>query len=393
MSSDVGWGGWIAEQLDRVSAAGQWREPRTFDGRGVLGVVDGKPVTTFASNDYLGLTGHAAVVAAATEAAERWGTGAGASRLVVGTRPVHGHLESALADWKGTERALVMSSGFAANLSVLSVLGGPEVTICSDELNHASLIDGCRLSKSQTVVVPHVDLDAMSQAVADARNRGRRCLVATDATFSMDGNDAPLAALADLCQRTGSVLLIDEAHSVLAHDSLAELSHDRIDPALLVRVGTLSKTLGSAGGFVAGTSQLVDLLTNRARPFIFSTAISPPDAAAALAALQVLRSPEGEALLDRLQAVVDSVSSGHPSPILPIVVGSELDAVAASAELLAHGLHIPAIRPPTVAVGTSRLRIAFSAEHTDEMIQHLLAGLTSVGLAVPQATHPPDGNL
>jgi len=209
----------------------------------------------------------------------------------------------------------------------------------------------------------------------------------------MDGNDAPLAALADLCQRTGSVLLIDEAHSVLAHDSLAELSHDRIDPALLVRVGTLSKTLGSAGGFVAGTSQLVDLLTNRARPFIFSTAISPPDAAAALAALQVLRSPEGEALLDRLQAVVDSVSSGHPSPILPIVVGSELDAVAASAELLAHGLHIPAIRPPTVAVGTSRLRIAFSAEHTDEMIQHLLAGLTSVGLAIPQATHPPDGNL
>jgi 8-amino-7-oxononanoate synthase len=368
-----GWAAWVDGQLDAVRAAGRWRTPRTFDGRGVQGTVDGRAVVTYASNDYLGLTGHPEVRAAAAVAAQRWGTGSGASRLVVGSRPVHDELEAELAEWAGCERALLWSSGFAANLSVLSVLGGPEVVVVSDELNHASIIDGCRASGSEVVVARHGDVGHVADLVDAAVRSGRRALVVTDAVFSMDGDVAPVAALASVCDRTGSVLVVDEAHSVL--DGHVEVD---LDPALLVRVGTLSKSLGSVGGFVAATAPVVDLLINRARPFIFSTATTPADAAAALAALRILRGVEGNALVARLRAVVDRVRPGHPSPILPVVIGEEVDTLAAADALLERGVHIPAIRPPTVPPGTCRLRVALSAEHTDDMIGDLVAALEVV---------------
>ncbi|HEX7133215.1 MAG TPA: aminotransferase class I/II-fold pyridoxal phosphate-dependent enzyme, partial [Iamia sp.] len=321
-----------------------------------------------ASNDYLGLSAHPAVVAAAHAALDRWGAGSTASRLVVGSRPAHHALEADLADWKGTEAALVFPTGYAANVGVLTALAGPGTRILSDALNHASIVDGCRLARGELTVVPHADHEALAAALAAD---DRPTVVVADSVFSMDGDAADLDALADLCTRHGAALVLDEAHAVLGPD---------IDPAdhpdlLLVRVGTLSKTLGSLGGFVACSSSVRDLLVNVARPFIFTTALSPADAAAGHAALGIVRGPEGDDLRARLRAHVDRLAPGHPSPIVPVVLGAEDAAVAAADALLARGLLVPAIRPPTVPEGTSRLRVTFSAAHTDADVDRLLAAL------------------
>jgi 8-amino-7-oxononanoate synthase len=364
------WSEWVDAELAGVRAAGRWREVRALDARGPEAVLDGRPVVSFASNDYLGLTTHPAVIAAAHDALDRWGSGSGSARLIVGSRPIHHELEAAIADWRGAERALMFPTGYAANLGVLSALGGPDVTVLSDELNHASIIDGCRLSRSRVVVFPHNDVDACARSLDDAT--GRR-IVVTEAIFSMDGDAAPVDALAALCAARDALLVVDEAHAVLGPDLSSGL-----DGLSLLRVGTLSKTLGALGGFVAGERALIDLIVNRSRPFIFTTAPTPADTAAALAALVISRGDEGTARRARLRALIDRVRVGHPSPIVPILLGDEASALAASAMLLSHGLLVPAIRPPTVPLGTSRLRVALSAAHTDEMIGRLLDALASV---------------
>lgn len=357
-----GWADRVAGRSRAVAAAGQWRTIRDAE----------EGLVSFASNDYLGLARHPDVVAAAHAALDRWGAGSGAARLVAGSRPVHGELEAALAAWKGEEAALLFPTGYAANLGVLATLGdGPDVRILSDERNHASIVDGCRLSRGEVCVYRHADVDHVADLLNDSP---LPALVVTDTVFSMDGDVAPVADLAALCAAHGALLVLDEAHAVLGpHPDLAGVEH--------LRVGTLSKFLGSLGGFVAGPRVFVDLLVNRARPFVFTTASPPADAAAALAALAVLRSGEGDALVARLRALVDVVAPGHPSPILPVVVGDEDRAVAAAAALLARGLLVPAIRPPTVAPGTSRLRISLSAAHTTDEIRALLDGLQAVGCA------------
>ncbi|MCB1027968.1 MAG: 8-amino-7-oxononanoate synthase, partial [Microthrixaceae bacterium] len=329
-----------------------------------------------ASNDYLGLSGHRAVIEAAAAALDRWGTGAGASRLICGSRPIHGQLETDLAEWKRTEAALVFSSGFAANQGVLGVLGGPGVRIVSDELNHASIIDGARLARAEVAVYPHLDL---SEAERLVRAWPGRSLVVSDSVFSMDGDVADLDGLIELGTRTGAALVIDEAHSVWGPEP-GDLRDADTGGVPLVRVGTLSKTLGALGGFVASSRAVVDLLINSARPFIFSTGLSPADAAAARAALGIVRSPEGDELVGRLRRHVDRLAPGHPSPIVPLVLGDEADALAATDALAAQGLWVPAIRPPTVAPGTSRLRITFSAAHTDAQVDRLLEALGRLGL-------------
>jgi len=363
------WDEWVDGALADVRAAGRWRAPRDLaSGTPSTALHDtGQPVVSFAGNDYLGLTQHPAVVAAAHAALDRYGTGSGAARLVVGSRPVHSELEAALAEWKGTERAVLFPTGFAANLGVLSVLGGPGVRIVSDELNHASIIDGCRLSRAEVAVYRHTDVDH-----AEALLKGADwAVVVTDAVFSMDGDVAPLAELAELCARGRALLVVDEAHAVLGPPP----EFAGVD---VLRVGTLSKTLGALGGFVAGPARWCDVLVNRARPYIFTTASTPADTAAALAALGVLRSAEGEALVARLRRHVGVVRPGHPSPIVPVVVGSEADALAAAHALLDKGILVPAIRPPTVPPGTSRLRVALSAAHTDEQVDMLVAALAEV---------------
>jgi 8-amino-7-oxononanoate synthase len=340
---------------------------RALEGGGPAHGLDGRTVTSFASNDYLGLSQHPAVVAAAHAALDRDGAGSGSARLIVGGRPVHDDLETELADWKGQERAVLFPTGFAANLGALSVLGGPGVTICSDELNHASIIDGTRLAKARVRIFRHGHLDELAAILAEVD----RAIVVSDTVFSMDGDIADVEALAACCAGHDALLVLDEAHAVLGPEV-----PDR--PAEILRVGTLSKTLGALGGFVAGPAPLVDLLVNRARSFIFTTAPTPADTAAALAALRILRSAEGEALVARLRHHVDRVRPGHPSPIVPIVLGDEELALAAAAKLLDQGLLVPAIRPPTVAPGTSRLRVTLSAAHTDEDVDRLLAALAEL---------------
>lgn len=365
------WATWVEDQLEALRAEGRWRFHRRLDAKGPAGTLEGRGVTTFASNDYLGLSAHPAVIAAAQEAAERWGTGATASRLVVGNRPVHDELEAAIADWKGTDAALVFPTGYQANAGALATLAGRGATVLSDELNHASIIDGLRLGKAVVRIYRHADVDHVRALLAEVPGRS---IVVTDAVFSMDGDVAPVAALADACRRVGALLVLDEAHSVLGPVLEAPSG------AEVLRVGTLSKALGSLGGFVAGPTGYVELLVNRARSHIFTTGLSPLDAAAALAALAIVRSAEGDARVRHLRALVDRVRCGHPSPILPVIVGDEATALAAAEALLERGLLVPAIRPPTVPVGTSRLRVTLSAAHTLEQVDDLLRALAELGI-------------
>jgi 8-amino-7-oxononanoate synthase len=366
------WVNWADRQLDDIRAAGRWRATRSFDANGPSGRLGGREVVSYASNDYLGLSSHPRVVAAAHDAIDRWGAGATASRLIVGSRPCHHDLEDDIAAWKGSERALLFPTGYAANLGVLGALGGPDVTVYSDELNHASIIDGCRLGRSTVVVYRHADIEHLEALLGE--HPGGRQIVVTDGVFSMDGDDAPLHAIAEACVRHGALLVVDEAHSVLAP------AFPDIDALQAVRVGTLSKTLGTLGGWVAASASFIDLFVNRSRTFIFTTGLSPADTAGASAALDVLRSAEGADLLARLRHVIDRLAPGHPSPIVPIVIGDEDRAVKASAALLERGILVPAIRPPTVPPGTSRLRIALSAAHTDAMLDDLITGLDAMGL-------------
>jgi 8-amino-7-oxononanoate synthase len=371
----VSWAEWAEAKNAKTRTKGRWRKLADFDAIGPRGLLsDGRRVVSFASNDYLGLSEHPKVLAAAHDAIDRWGAGAGASRLVSGSRPVHSGLEALLADWKSSESALVFPTGFAANLGLLSAIAGPQVLICSDELNHASIIDGCRMAKNLGAVVevyPHCDVDAVSKLLASATGRA---VVVTDAVFSMDGDAAPVNELAQACSQHDALLVIDEAHSVLG-------PHFDDFPCETLRVGTLSKTLGSQGGFVAGKRLMTDMLVNRSRSFIFTTALAPASAAAARAALEVLRSEEGEQLLGRLRGYVAhfGCTGTVPSPIVPVVVGGEQEALAASAALLEEGLFVPAIRPPSVPPGTSRLRVTLSAAHTDQEVLQLMNALERLG--------------
>lgn len=382
-------GGWeadVARRLAAVAGAGQWRWPQELDAAGPAGRLPAaeRDVVAFASNDYLGLSAHPAVVGAAHRALDRWGAGAGASRLVTGSRPVHRELEEALARWKGTEAAVVFPTGYAANLGVLGVLGAAGTRICSDELNHASIVDGCRLARADVAVYRHADPGHLDRILAGGR---APAVVVTDTVFSMDGDVAPLPALAEVCRRHGALLVLDEAHAVLGPHPGPEVT----EGLLVVRVGTLSKTLGSLGGFAAGPRPVVELLVNAARPYIFTTASPPAAAAAALAALEVLDGPEGAARCARLAELVGRVAPGHPTPIVPVVLGSERRALEASAALLEEGIWVPAIRPPTVPEGTSRLRVTLSAAHTDQEVDRLVAALAPLGADGRPAPAPVPG--
>jgi adenosylmethionine---8-amino-7-oxononanoate aminotransferase len=373
------WDRRIAAELDAVRAAGRWRTTRDLVTTGpVTGTLDGRPVVSFASNDYLGLTHNPTVIAAAHDALDRWGAGTGASRLVVGSRPLHSELESALAAWKGTNAALVFPTGYAANVGLLASLGAsPEVTVLSDELNHASIVDGCRLARATVRVYRHGDLDDLAGQLGGLDGPA---VVVTDSAFSMDGDVPDVEALLELAGRHGALLVLDEAHAVLGPDVPTG--------APVVRMGTLSKALGSLGGFVAGPAPVVDLLRNRARSFIFTTAPTPADVAAALTALRIVRSEEGKALVERLRHNVDRVRPGHPTPIVPVVLGDETASLRAADELLERGLLVPAIRPPTVPPGTSRLRVALSAAHDDAQLDRLSAALRSLATLEPGGGRP-----
>lgn len=363
----MSWSREAAARLADIRRADRLRTVRTFDAKGVTGTLGGREVISFASNDYLGLSTHPSVIAAAHEALDRWGAGSGSARLIVGARPIHEELEQELATWKEKEGALLFPNGYAASLGVMTVFGKEDVTIFSDELNHASIVDGSRLARARVQVYRHKDLGHLSDLLENAGPS----LVVSDSVFSMDGDVAPVDELAILCRQHDALLVLDEAHAVLGPE-IKRADVERI------RVGTLSKFLGAVGGFVAADRAFVELLTNSARSFIFTTAGSPADAGAAVAALRVYRSEEGARLKRRLRSLIDRLAPGHPSPIIPVFIGDERKAVEASKKLLDLGYFVPAIRPPSVPPGTARLRVTISAAHDEAQVDELAVALEKV---------------
>jgi 8-amino-7-oxononanoate synthase len=346
-----------------------------------------RDVVAFCSNDYLGLARHPHLATAAAAATVRHGLGTGASRLVSGEVAPHRDLEEALATQVHLPSALLFSTGYQANLGLITALAGPDDLIVSDELNHASLIDGSRLSRAKIAIYRHRDPDSAATALASSRSFRRRFIV-TESLFSMDGDRAPLRALADLSRQHDATLVVDEAHAlgVLGPGGQGLCVDAGITPDVLV--GTLGKALGSFGGFVAGAPALRSYLVNRSRSFIFTTAPPAALAAGALAALDIVRSDEGTARRARLAShltqlhrglsVVSGLAPPPPppfGPIVPVLIGADARAVAVAAHLLEQGFFVPAIRPPTVPEGTARLRITLSANHTTAQIDGLVAAL------------------
>ncbi|HET6385035.1 MAG TPA: 8-amino-7-oxononanoate synthase [Armatimonadota bacterium] len=331
---------------------------------------DSREVLSLSSNNYLGLAGHPEVRQAAIAALERLGLGSGASRLVTGNYPEHEALERDLGAWKGTEDAVLFDSGYAVNTGVIPALAGPEDLILSDRLNHASLIDGCRLSRAVVRVYNHADPAHARTLLAD-RNRFRRCFVVTDTVFSMDGDLAPLSELCDLAEANDACLITDDAHGggVLGPEGAGAPAAMGAGRRIAVQIGTLSKALGAAGGFAAGSAVLCRYLRHRARTFVFSTGMPPSTAAGARAALALAR--RGDDLRDRLKHNIREIRIAlrplgylipdGSTPILPLLVGGESEAVRVSDALLEQGVLIPAIRYPTVPKGSARLRVTASA--------------------------------
>lgn len=371
MSREVRWAHWLAEQAATRDAAGLRRElrPRTADDR----LVD------LAGNDYLGLSRDRLVIDAAAEAARRWGAGAGASRLVTGTLELHAELERELAAYLGQPAALVFSTGYHANLSVVAALGGRDALVVSDAHIHASLVDGVRLSRADLVVVPHGDVGAVDAALASAGDR--RALVLTESIFSVLGDEGPLADLAAVCADRGALLVVDEAHGLGVHGpGLVHRLGLAGRPQVLV-TATLSKSLGSQGGAVLGPPAVLDHLVNRARPFIFDTGLAPPAAGAALAALRILQErPELPGVVRRRMDDLAAALGVDPSAgaVLSVPMPSPRTAVAAQAAALEHGVRVGCFRPPSVPDGVSRLRITVSAGVADSDWAHASEVLVAV---------------
>jgi 8-amino-7-oxononanoate synthase len=379
----------IQARLAELRELGLFRRTRLVSGpQGPHVVLDGKPVLLLCSNNYLGLADHPVVVEAAAEAAARWGVGAGSSRLVSGTMTVHRRLEERLAAFKHTEAALLFGSGYLANLGVVSALSRAGEVIFSDELNHASIIDGCRLSRAETFVYAHNDMEHLAWGLAQAGERAS--LIVTESVFSMDGDLAPLEEIADLAGRHDVRLVVDEAHSTgcLGPGGRGAVADAGLDGVVDVVIGTLGKALGAYGAFAACSAELAQFLTNTARPLIFSTAPPPPAIAGALAALEILE--EQPRRVERLQANAEVLRAelaregfdvaGSMSQIIPLIVGASQTAMRICEAALERGVFAQAIRPPTVAPGTSRLRLAVMASHTKDELREAAAVLGRAAL-------------
>jgi 8-amino-7-oxononanoate synthase len=388
---------WMNEELNERRRQGLYRARRRLEsGQGVRVKVGGRALLNFSSNDYLNLATDTRLARAASRAARRYGCGAGASPLVSGYLPPVRALERALARWEGADAALVFPSGYAANLAVVTTLAGRDDAVFSDALNHASLIDGCRLSRARIHVYRHGDINHLEDLLRIKSRGARRRLVVTDTLFSMDGDLAPLADLMDLARRYQALLIIDEAHAtgVLGESGRGVtelLPGGGQGQDFLVKVGTLSKALGAQGGFVCGSRPLIDYLVNHARPYIFSTALAPPVAAAARKAIGIVRDePQRRrhllALAARLREGLRSLDwpeSSSRSQIVPLRTGDPAATLALAARLEEQGFLVPAIRPPSVPDGTSRLRISLTAGHTEEDVERLLAALAESRASLP----------
>ena len=367
-----------AATLDELRRAGLFRELRDVQSApGARIELDGRSVLLLCSNDYLGLAGHEAVRAAAADAALRWGAGAGASPLVSGHMALHRRLEEELAAFKGSRACVLFGSGFLANTGVIAALAAAGDVVLSDALNHASIVDGCRLARAETIVYAHGDLDALAHGLR--RARGRQAVIVTDAVFSMDGDLAPLEGIVELALAHRARVVVDEAHAtgVVGPGGRGLVAELGLESEIDIVVGTLGKALGRYGAFACCNAEMASFLVNRARTLIFSTALPPPALGAALEALRLVR--EDPAIVARVQANARALReelAAHgfaiepgPMPIVPLVLGEPMIAMAVCEEALRRGTFVQAIRPPTVPAGTSRLRVVATAAHEERDIR------------------------
>jgi len=387
-----------AEWLEELRERGLHRQLRLIEGpQGPTVTLDGRPVLLLCSNNYLGLADRAEVREAAAEAALRWGAGAGASRLISGNMEPHRQLESRLAAFKGCEAALLFGSGYLANTGVIAALAGRGAVVLSDELNHASIVDGCRLSRAETVVYRHGDVEHLAWCLRQAG--GRAALIVSDGVFSMDGDVAPLPELLELARRHGARLMVDEAHATgaIGPGGRGSVAAAGLSGEVDVVVGTLGKALGSYGACACASAETIELLVNAARPFIFSTAPPPSAAAAALAALGILEAePE---LVERLQANAETLRAAlgdegldvgrSATQIIPLEVGAAARTMELCERALQRGVFAQGVRPPTVPEGASRLRFTVMATHRPRELtaaaRKVGAATRELGLVEPQS--------
>ena len=365
----------IAERLSELEQLGLSRRLRMISGpQGPTVLLDGRPVLLLCSNNYLGLADHPRVREAAADAAMRWGVGAGASRLVSGSMTIHRRLEERLAAFEGTESCLLFGSGYLANIGVIGALAGAGDVIFSDELNHASIVDGCRLSRAEVAIYRHRDIEHLDWSMRRHAERHRRSLIVTDSVFSMDGDIAPLAHIVELAQIYGARVIVDEAHATgnVGPEGRGAVAAAGLEGEIDVVIGTLGKALGSYGAHACASAEMVQYLINTARSMIFSTAPGPPAVAGALAALELLI--ERPHRVDRLRSNARALRRGLAEEgfpvgdsemhIVPLVVGEERATLALCQQAIEQGVFAQAIRPPTVPAGTSRLRLTAMASHT-----------------------------
>jgi len=379
----------LAQELEKLTSQDLRRSLTTVEEAlpGGRVRVDGRVLLNLSSNDYLGLSQEPRLIAAAREAAARWGVGAGSSRLVVGHLALHEEVEARLAEFKGTEAAVIFSTGYMANLGTISALVGPGDTVFCDRLNHASIYDGIKLSGANLARFPHRDLDRL-EALLQKADAGRR-LIVTDSVFSVDGDLASLKDLVELKDRYGACLMVDEAHAtgVLGHRGAGLAAALGLTQRVEVHMGTLSKAMGSLGGFVAGDRRLIDFLHNRARSFIYSTALPPPVLGAIAAALDIVtQEPERRRYLlteaERFRHTLTQAGFdilGSETQIVPVLAGDNARTLRLAARLRQRGVMAVALRPPTVPPGRSRVRFSLSAAHTSEDLAEARQAILEVG--------------
>ncbi len=381
---------WIRDELESLKSAGLYNRIRTLSSpQGAWLVVDGKKVLNFCSNNYLGLANHPKVVQAAHDAMAKYGVGPAAVRTIAGTMELHVELENRLAAFKGVEAAITFQSGFNANLATIPALVGKEDVIFSDELNHASIIDGCRLSGAKIVRYNHCDPQDLDKALFEERRNHPRALVVTDGVFSMDGDIAPLDQIYEVVKKHEAILMVDDAHGegVLGRGGRGIVDHYNLHGKVDVEVGTLSKAFGVVGGVVAGNALIVEWLRQRGRPFLFSSAMTVPDTAACLASLDLLES--STELVDRLwentrffkeeMRKVGFDLGKSVTPITPVMLGEAPLAQEFSRALFEEGVFAMAIGFPTVPRGKARIRVMISAAHQKEDLERGLEIFTRVG--------------
>jgi glycine C-acetyltransferase len=380
----------IDKELADLKASGLYINIRTIDSpQGAWLTVDGKRALNFCSNNYLGLANHPRLRRAAVEAIEKYGVGPAAVRTIAGTMSLHLELEAKLADFKGVEAAIALQSGFVANQAVIPTLAGEGDLIISDRLNHASIIDGVRLTKSERAIYEHCDADDLHRVLKEAQGKYAKILVITDGVFSMDGDIAPLDEIAQAAEEFGALLMVDDAHGegVLGRGGRGIVDHFELHGRVDVEVGTLSKAFGVVGGYVAGKAKIVEYLHQRARPFLFSSATTLPDTAACIAAVDLLL--ESTELVDRLwentrafkaRMVELGFDTGlSQTPIVPVMLGDAKLAQQFSQHLFEEGVFAMAIGYPTVPHGKARIRVMASASHSDDDLAQGVAAFEKVG--------------